>query len=213
MTQNRSDGGLMKIIGITGGIGSGKSRILNVLKEDYQAYIVEADKTAHTLLAAGLPAYEKIVGYFGEKILDEDGEIDRKKLADIVFHDKNSLKYLDSITHPAVKQEILRLIEEKRSEGKTAYFVIEAALLLQDGYRSICDEIWFVQVDPKIRMERLQKQRNYTEEKCRSVFASQPDDSYYRNGSDRVLDNNGSFSDVIEQIRLFLNYEQDVKKG
>lgn len=191
----------MKIIGITGGVGSGKSRILNILKTEYQAYVAEADRLAHMLMEPGRPVYDSIVRQFGEIILDDKGNIDRRVLGSIVFRDEKKLECLNSLTHPAVKEEIKRLIREKEAEGHTPYFVIEAALLLQDGYREICDEIWFVKVDREERIRRLMRQRNYTREKCIDIFLSQPDDAYYEAGSDFVINNNGDFDEVCRALK------------
>ena len=170
----------MIIIGITGGVGSGKSRVLYDLSENHGAYIVEADKLAHTLMEPGQSIYNEIVENFGREILKEKApyEIDRQKLGSIVFSNKDKLKLLDSISHPAVKKNILWQIETKKAEG-VKLFVIEAALLIQDGYKEICDEIWYVWVSKEERIKRLAKQRGYTKSKCISMFNSQEDDDYY----------------------------------
>jgi dephospho-CoA kinase len=198
----------MKVIGITGGVGSGKSRVLHILETEYQAYIIEADRLAHKLMEPGEAAYQDILSVFGRDILAEDGSIDRKRFGDMVFGDEKKLACLNGIVHPAVKREIVRQIAEKKAEGSTEFFVIEAALLLQDGYREICDEIWFVQVDREERIKRLMKQRSYTEEKCAAIFDSQPGDDYYRQGSDIVIDNNGDFNNVCKNIRNRLQCRQ-----
>ena len=96
----------MKIIGITGGIGTGKSTVLAILEKEYQAYIVETDKLAHKLMSPGEIAYNQIVEVFGTDILQEDKTIDRGKLGGIVFQDEEKLQQLNKIVHPAVKQYI-----------------------------------------------------------------------------------------------------------
>ena len=181
----------MKIIGITGGIGSGKSYVLNIIKDTEGAYVIEADKLAHELMLPGNDAYDKIVEAFGKGILDENGEIDRGKLRQIVMSDEDKLKTLNGVVHPAVKSYIKDDIEDKRAEDYR-YYVIEAALLIQDGYREICDEIWFIQADEEVRIDRLIKSRGYTREVAEEFIANQPDEQYYADNSDIVIENNGS---------------------
>ena len=141
----------MLILGLTGGIGSGKTAVLNILAESYDAYIIEADHLAHLLMEPGQRIYKRIVETFGTDILDETMQIDRKRLGDIVFHDKEQLEILNSISHPLVKEAILEQIEEQRLAGRTL-FVIEAALLIQDGYRQICDKMCYVYADLETRI-------------------------------------------------------------
>lgn len=165
MMRNKDE---MLILGLTGGIGSGKTAVLTILKEEYDAYIIEADRLAHELMEPGKTVYQGIVDAFGTEVLmdtdidtsapaegnavTDNGQstvnrsIDRKKLGDIVFHDKDKLALLNSISHPLVKEEILRRIEEQKDAGKKL-FVIEAALLIQDGYKSICDKMCYVYAD------------------------------------------------------------------
>lgn len=196
----------MIIIGITGGVGSGKSRVLYDLSENHGAYIVEADKLAHTLMEPGQSIYNKIVENFGREILKEKApyEIDRQKLGDIVFSDKDKLKLLDSISHPAVKKNILWQIETKKAEG-VKLFVIEAALLIQDGYKEICDEIWYVWVSKEERIKRLAKQRGYTKSKCISMFNSQEDDDYYKKYADFTINNQLDYENSSKQLNARLN--------
>ena len=170
----------MLILGITGGVGSGKSKILYDLSNLYGAYIVETDKLAHTLMEPGQTVYQAVVEAFGTEILqaEEPYAIDRAKFAQIVFADKEKLAQLNALTHPAVKAWIRKDIEEKRKQDVKIY-VIEAALLIQDGYKEICDEIWYIYVNEETRIKRLMKQRGYTEERCRAMFHSQEPESYY----------------------------------
>ena len=196
----------MIIIGITGGVGSGKSRVLYDLSENHGAYIVEADKLAHTLMEPGQSIYNEIVKNFGREILKEKApyEIDRQKLGSIVFSDKDKLKLLDSISHPAVKKNILWQIETKKTEG-IKLFVIEAALLIQDGYKEICDEIWYVWVSKEERIKRLAKQRGYTKSKCISMFNSQEDDDYYKKYADFTINNQLDYENSSKQLNARLN--------
>ena len=169
----------MKVIGITGGVGAGKSTLLSLLDEMEGTVTVQADLIAREAMKKGGIAYEKTVFLFGADILGPDGEIDRAKLGEIVFKEDNKRLVLNSIVHPVVKNEIIADIQEKENEGKSFYF-IEAALLLEDRYERICDEIWYVYAGEELRRERLKKNRGYTDEKIDGLFASQMKDEYIR---------------------------------
>lgn len=190
----------MLVLGITGGIGSGKTAVLNILKEEYQAYMIEADTLAHQLMEPEKEAYQQIVKHFGTQILRSDKTIDRTVLGQLVFSDSKKLTMLNSIVHPAVKKDILRQIQEQK-KADCKLFVIEAALLLQDGYKEICDELWYIYADLEIRIDRLCKYRNFTRERALSVIQSQMDDTYYREGCDYTIDNSGNLSATRAQIK------------
>lgn len=197
----------MVVIGITGGVGSGKSLVLNELHDKYHAYILEADKLAHTMMMPGNAIYNEIIDTFGEEILTDYApyEINRAKLGKIVFHDKGKLNILNGIIHPCVKREILSQIKSVREAGAISLFAIEAALLIEDGYRSICDEIWYVWVERETRILRLANQRGYTREKSISMMDSQSSDNYYLENADYILDNNGDCESLSKQINARLN--------
>lgn len=189
----------MKIIGITGGIGSGKSVVLNILGEEFGAYIVEADRLAHRLMEPGEIAYKRIIQEFGADILDESKYINRVKLGSIVFNNEEKLNILNNIVHPAVKQTIINMIEEQK-KCSTEYFIIEAALLIQDGYKNICDEIWYIYSNKELRISRLIEYRGYTRERAESVISSQEPDEYFRTNSNRIVNNESD----TEQLKIEL---------
>lgn len=195
----------MFVLGITGGIGAGKSRILSELEQAYGAYVVEADRTAHALMEPGMPVYHAVVRQFGTTILQQSGAIDRTKLADIVFSDEEKLALLNSLSHPLVREEILRQISEKREQGDCMLFVVEAALLIQDGYREICDEIWYIRADKETRIARLMLQRGYTREKCLAVMESQQGDEYYMQYADFTINNQFDYENSSKQLNVRLN--------
>ncbi len=196
----------MLILGITGGVGSGKSKILYDLSNQYGAYIVETDKLAHRLMEPGQPIYAKIVETFGREILVKEAPyaIDRAKFAQIVFADKGKLEQLNAITHPAVKNWIRKDIEEKRKQDIRIY-VIEAALLIQDGYKEICDEIWYIYADEATRTKRLMAQRGYTRERCQAMFRSQDAEVYYRTYADFTINNQFDYENSSKQLKDRLN--------
>ena len=167
---------------------------------------VETDKLAHTLMEPGQTVYQAVVEAFGTEILqaEEPYAIDRAKFAQIVFADKEKLAQLNALTHPAVKAWIRKDIEEKRKQDVKIY-VIEAALLIQDGYKEICDEIWYIYVDEETRIKRLMKQRGYTEERCRAMFHSQEPESYYRKYADFTINNQLDYENSSKQLKDRLN--------
>lgn len=189
----------MKIIGITGGVGSGKSRVLTYLESKYNALICQADHVAWKLQEPGQTCYAKIMDCFGKEILNQDKTINRSKLGKIVFADQEKLIQLNQIMHPAVKEYIVELIEQEK-KNDTIYFIIEAALLLEEHYNLICDELWYIYCDEKVRRERLKVNRNYTDEKIDSIMASQLPEEIFRKECQIMIDNSGEFEDTCYQI-------------
>lgn len=195
----------MKIIGITGGIGTGKSTVLTLLKQEYSAYIVEADKLAHKLMLPGGTAYEQIVDIFGADILNAEGVIDRNRLGAIVFKNPDALGKLNEVVHPAVKKYILQDIELKKKEGSAQYYVIEAALLIEDGYKMICDELWYIYVEKEERIRRLLAARGGNREKWEQIIGNQSSENYYHTNCDYVIDNGKSFEHTANIVKELLS--------
>ena len=194
----------MKIIGITGGIGAGKSCVLREIEVLDGTFVIEADKLAHTLLSPGHDCYTEVVSCFGKEILSEDQSIDRAVLRKLVMNSSEKLRQLNALVHPAVKKYIVNDIEKKRDLGYK-YYVIEAALLIQDGYRNICDEIWYIYADKDIRVERLLKSRGYSRQTAEEFIKNQPEDEYFIENSDRVIDNSGTPEELRKVILTLVN--------
>ena len=182
----------MIILGITGGIGAGKSKVLNYLNTRFGAYIIEADRLAKELMLPGGDIYDKIAENFPAAIPKRGQPIDRKILADIVYNDSGSLHKLNSLVHPSVKDFIKNDIKVKETSGAGLY-VIEAALLLEDGYKEICNEIWYVRADIDVRVKRLVEMRDMTKEQALLIIKNQKPDEFYMDNSDFILDNNSDF--------------------
>ena len=134
----------MRVIGITGGVGAGKSKVLEYLEEKYNCQVILADKVAHMLEEKGQKCYEELTALLGEEILLPDKSIDKQKMAEIIFADMDLLYKVNNIVHPAVKAFIVKTIEDKRIEGRLDFLFIEAALLIEDGYDVIVDELWYI---------------------------------------------------------------------
>ncbi len=190
----------MKVIGITGGVGAGKSEILRYLKEKHGAVVIEADKVGHLLMEPGGACYYSIVEKFGSSILNGDQTINRGKLGKIVFADAELLNALNKIIHPKVKAHIVSEIAKERAYHRTEVFVIEAALLLEDHYDVICDELWYIDTDADIRAKRLRETRGYDEEKISGIMANQKSPEEFRSACQAVIDNSGDLAKTYEQI-------------
>ena len=189
----------MKVIGITGGVGSGKSAVLTYLNTKYGAVICQLDDVAKKLQKKGTRCYQSIIEAFGEQILAPSGELDRKALGKIVFQNEEQLQKLNAIVQPEVKRVVQEEIA-KREEELNPLFVIEAALLPTAGYEKICDEMWYIYTEESVRRERLKCSRGYTEEEITNMMQSQPEEFVFRQLCDVVLDNSGSFEETKKQI-------------
>lgn len=190
----------MRVIGITGGVGSGKTAILDYLQKHTNCRVIVADRVAHELEEPGGICYGKIVALLGQEVLAKDGRIDKAKMSARIFSDKNLLTGINGIIHPAVKEYIQKTIAEEREAGKLDYLFIEAALLIENGYCGIVDEMWYIHTDEKTRRERLKLSRGYTDEKIDSIIKEQlAEEDFYRHCS-VVIDNSKALQSAFRQI-------------
>lgn len=191
----------MKVIGITGGVGAGKSTVLQYLAGKYRARIIQADQVGHYLMEPGQVCYYKIIESFGSGILNGDQTICRSRLAAVVFQDKDALKKLNKIVHPAVKEYIIQAVAEEKTANTVPFTVIEAALLIEDHYEVVCDELWYIYASEEVRKARLMASRGYTEEKVKDIMKNQLPESEFFARSHFVVDNNSDFMEnTFEQI-------------
>lgn len=198
----------MKVIGITGGIGSGKSLVANILREKHGAYIINTDRIAKEQMEVGGVSYQGVIEFFGKDILSEDGSIHRGRLAEIVFHDKEKLLKLNELTHPLVLKAVKEEIHSMESKGDVPFFAIETALMIESGYDSACDEVWYVYAQEAHRRKWLMKERNYSEERIASVFESQSKAEDFRRKFPMVIENTGDINLLEQQVEQLLNREQ-----
>lgn len=190
----------MKVIGITGGVGAGKSQILSYLEEHTHCRIIMADRVAHELEEPQGSCYQPIISVLGPQILAEDGRIDKAKMAARIFTDEKLLRRINEIVHPAVKEYITGAIAEERASGRNDYLFIEAALLLEDGYKAIVDEMWYIYTDEQIRRDRLKASRGYTDEKIDGIMQRQLSEEEFMKQCSVVIDNNETLDSVYRQI-------------
>lgn len=192
----------MKFIGLTGGIGAGKTTVLKAMKQAYRVRTLLADEIAHELMEPGTVCYRRLRERFGkEDIWRPDGGICRERLAEVLFSDEEKRRDLNAIVHPAVKAYILGEVEKERQAGIYDYVIVEAALLIEEHYDEICDELWYVFTEPETRKKRLMADRGYSKEKAEQIFAAQLPDEVFRKYCRVVIDNNGDEAHVAEQIR------------
>lgn len=187
------------IIGVMGGVGSGKSEVLKYLESKYAAKIIEADKVTKDLMKKGSKMYEEIKKEFPEVFVDE--VIDNEKMAEIVFNNPHKLEKLNEITHPATINEIIKRIRESLNK----YIVIESALFMGSEIEDLIDDMWFIYCDKNERIRRLVDTRGYSKDKAFAIISNQPADEDYNAVCDEFIDNTKSFDDTIEQIDFALS--------
>lgn len=190
----------MKVVGVTGGVGSGKSEVLRVLEEQFNCGIIRTDDVAKDLCEPGQVSYNLIVDAFGKDILDENGNIDRPKLALIVFSDEDKLNILNSCTHPQVYQYVRETVAKWTEEGKFSMIAVESALPEKLKEMGVCEALWYVYVKPEIRRERLRISRGYSEEKMDAMFASQLPDTLFIENCQVIIDNNLDIENIEKQL-------------
>ena len=189
----------MKLIGITGGVGAGKSEIISYLRQNYNCRVELADEVAHRLEEPGEECFDKLVALLGEEIL-KDGRIDKKLMANAIFANSDLIEKVNDIVHPAVLDYFLKEIAIERENNKIDFFFIEAALLIECGYEKIMDELWYVYASESTRRERLKSSRGYSDEKIDGIFKSQLSDGEFRAGCAFVIDNDGDIEAAHKQI-------------
>lgn len=191
----------MKVIGLTGGIGSGKSRVADLLQKEFLAYVIYTDEIAKDQMKQGGCSYEKVVKQFGSEILDDSGEIDRNKLAKTIFQKEELVKLLNSLTHPNVHLEVLRQIEEVKSKDKLySAIIVETALLFEAGYQDFCDEIWYIHAPIADRIKRLKESRGYSEGKIDSIIRKQKSEEFFLKNSTVIIENGNDVNP--DELRL-----------
>lgn len=180
----------MRVIGLTGGVGSGKSFAAQLLNKICQGELLITDELGHKVMEKYTTAYQQIVETFGTTILDEEENIIRDRLSKLVFASQEKLDALNSIIHPAVKAYLRDYIDKRRE--KEGIIILESAILYETDCDKFCDEVWFVCVSEEIRIERLMASRGYTREKCLAIMQKQQTEQVLRERADVVVENNGS---------------------
>ena len=201
----------MMVLGLTGGVGAGKSRILELFSHDYGAQVIQADIVARKLENPGQPGLTGLVSLFGTGILQKDGTLDRKGFADRIFENPEALKRVNALIHPLTWNEIKRQIRESSAE----LIVVEAALF-DERSREVCQYLLYVDTQDEIRIQRLMENRGYSREKCLDIMKNQAARNDFLKLADFVIDNSGSLEESRLQIRRILKktgYDTGLEEG
>lgn len=194
----------MRIIGITGGVGAGKTQILSYIETHYRCRVIRADEAAHMLEEPGQECYVRLVELLGQDILNKDGTINKRRMADAVFGNQEILVQVNAIVHPEVKKYILEQIRYEQEQGAVDFFFIEAALLIEERYDLIADELWYIHADAAVREKRLVQERHYSTEKAAAIMKGQLSEAEFRKHCGVVIQNNGDLRETYRQVRAVL---------
>jgi len=190
----------MVTIGVTGGIGTGKSLVTGIFRS-LGAFIIDADILAREVVGPDMPAYHKIVSMFGDSIIDADKKINRKKLGEIVFHDRVSLKQLEQIIHPEVIREQEKLIHDYREKNKEGCIIVDAPLLIEAGFHEKLDYLIVVSSKTDIQEERLYQRNGMTQDEVERRRLAQLPMEEKKQLADWIIDNNGTREDTRDQVK------------
>lgn len=196
----------MKFIGVTGGVGAGKSTVLTYLQEHYHCRVVLADDLAKSMMQPGSICYTALTTLLQPyQVLDEQGNIEKEAMARLLFSDVTVRTQVNHIVHPAVKKSILQQVKEAREQGELDYFFFEAALLLEEHYDEVCDELWYIYASKEERRMRLKRDRGYSDAKIDGIFASQMSEEAFRSACAHVIDSSGTMEETQAQVRAILD--------
>lgn len=198
----------MIVIGLTGGIGTGKSTVSDYLKEK-GCFIIDADALSREMTQKGKPAIKEIAIAFGNQLIDEDGNLDRKALGKIVFNDKKKLDILQSIITNKVVECVEESISTMKRENYSGIVVIDAPLLFECGMEHMSDENWLVTANLDVRLERVKKRDGLSEEEIILRINNQMSQEDKEKKSNCVLNNSGSLGELYSQIDKNLERIQD----
>lgn len=187
----------MLTIGLTGGIGSGKSEVARMFSQ-LGVPVIDADVIAHQLVQPGTEAFSEIIAVFGETILTSKGTLDRAKLADIVFNKPDMKQQLEGIIHPRVREQIRAFKDAHKNEP---YIMVVIPLLLETGQRDLVDRILIVNAAEPVRIQRVRTRDGRNEAQIRSIIRNQVDDAERHAAADDNIDNSGSLDDLLLSVR------------
>jgi dephospho-CoA kinase len=192
--------GRIPVIGLTGGIGAGKSTVTQML-EALGAAVIDADKVGHQIYLPDLPAWREIVDTFGPEVLNADRTINRQALGKLVFADPEALRTLNRIVHPKMFDRMGELIAEMRARGGMKAIVVEAAVLIEANWMALVDQVWVVVASEAVVVDRLAKQRHLSSEQVRTRIAAQLTNDERLKHADVVIRNDGSLEEVRHAVQ------------
>lgn len=196
---------MAKIIGITGGIASGKSTVTNYLRQKgYQ--VIDADQVVHELQAKGGKLYQALVSWLGSAILNEAGELDRPKLSQLIFSSQENLAKSSRLQNDIIRQELANRRDQLAKIEET--FFMDIPLLFEQDYADWFDEVWLVDVSKGTQLERLMARNNLSQEEAQQRIAAQLSLAEKRQRAEIVIDNNGALLATLKQVQAFLDKER-----
>lgn len=196
---------MAKIIGITGGIASGKSTVTDYLmQKGYQ--VIDADQVVHELQAKGGKLYQALVRWLGSAILNEAGELDRPKLSQLIFSSQENLAKSSQLQNAIIRQELADRRDQLAKTEET--FFMDIPLLFEQDYADWFDEVWLVDVSKGTQLERLMARNNLSQEEAQQRIAAQLSLAEKRQRAEIVIDNNGALSDTLKQVQALLDKER-----
>lgn len=188
----------MKIIGLTGGIGSGKSTVSKFLAH-LGAVVIDADKVGHEVFKPGTKAWQEVVDAFGQGIISADGTIDRRKLGEIVFSNPDARAKLNQVMHPLIYEQVKSRIEEYGKKG-VSIVIVEAPLLLEVGWKSLVDEVWVTSASEATVIKRLKEQKGLPEAQSLARVRAQLTDEERIRQADVVIDTDCALDELKERV-------------
>lgn len=196
---------MAKIIGITGGIASGKSTVTNYLRQK-GCQVIDADQVVHELQAKGGKLYQALVSWLGSAILNEAGELDRPKLSQLIFSSQENLANSSQLQNDIIRQELANRRDQLAKTEET--FFMDIPLLFEQDYADWFDEVWLVDVSKGTQLERLMARNNLSQEEAQQRIAAQLSLAEKRQRAEIVIDNNGALSDTLKQVQALLDKER-----
>jgi len=190
----------MIVIGLVGGIGSGKSKIADAFVNLYSATVIRADEIGHQVMLPKGKAYQKVIDLLGKQILDSDGFIDRSIVSQIVFSDSIKLEALNHIIHRIVFDKLNEKLDELRKTLIFEFVIVEAALLIVDEFIPMIDQLWYIKCNKALRIERLMNNRHMSRNQILRIMDAQPEDSFYETYASHIIVNEGTIENCLEQI-------------
>lgn len=188
----------MKIIGLTGGIGSGKSIIAEILRKQHRAEIIDTDKIAHELVAPDKPAHMKIVQRFGVSVLNEDDTLNRQRLREIIFGDIGQRQWLEDVLHPDIRD----IAGQRAQSSQADLVVIEIPLLKDRSDYPYVSQVWTVEALIEDRIARMAERDDIDQAQAEAIIASQPSEALRRRIADAVIDNHGDVKELAERVMM-----------
>lgn len=189
------------VIGLTGGVGAGKSTVTEILKKEYGALILEADRICNKLTEPEGSAYQAVTDLLGRDILLPGGAIDKGKMAAVIFQNPEILRAVNRILHPATFEAVRKRIQNSRKK----LIVYESAIPSEARFSQLCQKVLYVYASPATRRDRLKASRAYSEEKIRGIMRSQPDEAFYYSIADAVVNNDGDAESCRRSLKKILS--------